>query len=170
MFERLQRTRPRRFASIAGLVVVATAMTVAARPAPAQDQPRPTFRTEANYIRVDVYATTRDGTVVEDLRRDEFRLFEDRAPQTIDQFSPVVIRRGGAVTRSDPLTPEASRQAATDARARVFVLFLDEADGSHWLSAQAALAPLAPGDYLIEVTASSGGARQRTLTAFRVVP
>jgi hypothetical protein len=47
---------------------------------------------------------------------------------------------------------------------------IDEADGSHWLSAQAALAPLAPGDYLIEVTATSGGAQQRTLTAFRVVP
>jgi VWFA-related protein len=125
MFERLARTRERRFASFAGLAVVATAILVAARPVPAQDQPRPTFRTEANYIRVDVYATTRDGTLVEDLRRDEFRLFEDRVPQAIDQFSPVLIRSGGTATRSDPLTAEASRQAATDARARVFVLFLD---------------------------------------------
>jgi VWFA-related protein len=123
MFERLARTRARRFASITGLMVVATAIIVAARPAPAQD--RPTFRTEANYIRVDVYATTRDGTLVEDLRRDEFTVLEDRAPQTIDQFSPVVIRGGGTATRSDPLTAEASRQAASDARARVFVLFLD---------------------------------------------
>jgi VWFA-related protein len=131
MLERLARTRARRFASTASLVavaataaVVATAI-VAARQAPAQIQPRPTFRTEANYIRVDVYATMRDGTLVEDLRRDEFRLFEDRAPQTIDQFSPVVIRSGGTATRSDPSTPEASLQAAADARARVFVLFLD---------------------------------------------
>ena len=49
-----------------------------------QDQPRPTFRTEANYIRVDVYATTRDGMPVTDLRRDDFEILEDRMPQTID--------------------------------------------------------------------------------------
>ena len=92
----------------------------------AQDQPRPTFRTEANYIRVDVYATTRDGTPVTDLRRDEFSLLEDRVAQAIDQFSPVIIRTGNTVpTRSDPQTPEAGRQAATEPRARVFVIFLD---------------------------------------------
>ena len=42
--------------------------------------------------------------------------------------------------------------------------------GSRWLSAQAALAPLTPGDYLIEITAAGAGAQKRTLTAFRVVP
>jgi VWFA-related protein len=47
---------------------------------------------------------------------------------------------------------------------------VDESDGSRWLTAQAALAPLAPGDYVIEVTASTGGAQRRTLTAFRVIP
>jgi VWFA-related protein len=93
----------------------------------AQDQPPPTFRTEANYIRVDVYATTRDGMAVLDLRRDEFELLEDRVPQSIDQFSPIEIRTGNVAssTRSDPRTPEDSRQAATEPRARVFVLFLD---------------------------------------------
>ncbi|HEY7186728.1 MAG TPA: VWA domain-containing protein [Vicinamibacterales bacterium] len=92
----------------------------------AQDQPRPTFHTEANYIRVDVYATTADGTPVGDLRREDFELSEDRIRQTIEQFTPVVIRAGAvAATRSDPRSPEESRQAATDSRARVFVLFLD---------------------------------------------
>jgi hypothetical protein len=47
---------------------------------------------------------------------------------------------------------------------------VDESDGSRWLAAQAALAPLAPGDYVIEVTASTGSAHTRTLTAFRVIP
>ena len=47
---------------------------------------------------------------------------------------------------------------------------VDEADGSRWLSAQTTLAPLAPGDYLIEITATEAGAQKRTLTAFRVVP
>ena len=63
-----------------------------------QDQPRPTFRTEANYVRVDAYATTKDGVPIDDLRRDEFELLEDRVPQTIDQFATVRIRGGGAPT------------------------------------------------------------------------
>ncbi|HVQ11989.1 MAG TPA: hypothetical protein VMS40_00245 [Vicinamibacterales bacterium] len=47
---------------------------------------------------------------------------------------------------------------------------IDEADGSQWTSAQVTLAPLAPGDYLIELTASAGGSERRTLAAFRVIP
>ena len=47
---------------------------------------------------------------------------------------------------------------------------MDEADGSHWVSGQIALAPLAPGDYLLEVSTTTNGAQRRTLTAFRVVP
>jgi hypothetical protein len=42
----------------------------------------------------------------------------------------------------------------------------DDRDGSRWQSTELALAPLAAGDYLIEL--SSG--EKRTLVAFRVVP
>ena len=42
----------------------------------------------------------------------------------------------------------------------------DDPDGSRWLTAQLALAPLAPGDYVIEI--ASGDAR--SIAAFRVVP
>jgi len=42
----------------------------------------------------------------------------------------------------------------------------DDADGSRWQSAELALAPLAPGDYLVELAAGNG----RTLVAFRVIP
>ena len=41
-----------------------------------------------------------------------------------------------------------------------------DADGSRWLTAQLALSPLAPGDYVIELSEGS----DRTLAAFRVVP
>ena len=41
----------------------------------------------------------------------------------------------------------------------------DDADGSRWQTAQLALAPLAPADYVIEIAAGS----RRTLAAFRVV-
>jgi len=124
MFTRLTGGR-RQFATAAAIAI---AFAIAGTPirTASQDQPRPTFRTEANYVRVDAYATTKDGVPIDDLRRDEFEILEDRVPQTIDQFATVRIRGGGApTTRSDPRTPEESRQAATEARARVFILFLD---------------------------------------------
>jgi hypothetical protein len=47
---------------------------------------------------------------------------------------------------------------------------VDEPDGSRWLTAQAALAPLGPGDYLIEIAGNEGGGERRTLVAFRLIP
>ena len=41
-----------------------------------------------------------------------------------------------------------------------------DADGSRWLTAQLALAPLAPGDYIVEIAIGD----RRSITAFRVVP
>ena len=125
MSTRVLGGRPRQIALVA-VCAQLVGGPITAQQSTAQDQPRPTFRTEANYIRVDVYATTRDGMPVTDLRREDFELLEDRAPQTIDQFSSIEIRTGNVPpTRSDPRTSEDSRQAATEPRARVFVLFLD---------------------------------------------
>jgi hypothetical protein len=45
-----------------------------------------------------------------------------------------------------------------------------DADGSRWISAPLALAPLAVGDYVIEVSAGDGGDTTKTLVAFRVIP
>ncbi|HMB80323.1 MAG TPA: VWA domain-containing protein, partial [Vicinamibacterales bacterium] len=42
----------------------------------------------------------------------------------------------------------------------------DDADGSRWMTAQLALAPLAPADYVIEIMRGD----QRMISAFRVVP
>jgi hypothetical protein len=42
----------------------------------------------------------------------------------------------------------------------------DDADGSRWVTAQLALAPLAPADYAIEIAVGD----QRMISAFRVVP
>ena len=76
------------------IVLCLAAVAAVAGQAPPQDLPRPSFRTEANYVRVDAYATTRDGAAVGDLRREDFQLLEDRVPQTIDQFSPTVSQTG----------------------------------------------------------------------------
>jgi VWFA-related protein len=104
--------------------------------AQAQTQPPPpTFRTEANYVRVDVFPTE-DGKPIADLTRADFEILEGGTPQTIDQFEHIVIRGGmPQETRREPSTVEESRQAAQNPRARVVVLFLDvnhvDVAGSH---------------------------------------
>ena len=108
---------------------------VAAAAAIAQDQPpRPTFRTEANYVRVDVYPT-KDGAPVTDLTQDDFQVVEDGAPQRIEQFERIAIRGNiPQEMRREPNTVAQSREALQNPRARVFVVFLDighvEVEGS----------------------------------------
>ena len=85
----------RRPLASAAAIVIASAIAGAPIRTASQDQPRPMFRTEANYVRVDAYTTTKDGVPIDDLRRDEFELLEDRVPQTIDQFATVRIQEAG---------------------------------------------------------------------------
>src|SRR5690242_20518395 len=117
--------------------ILALLMTAGSVALVAQDQqaPKPTFRTEANYVRVDVYPT-KDGVPVTDLTQDDFEVLDDRAPQTIDQFEHVVIRGNlPQETRAEPNTVAESRAAIQNPRARVFVVFLDighvDVGGSH---------------------------------------
>ena len=109
-------------------VVLCSALLVAGQSGttapPPQDQ-RPTFRTEANYVRVDVYPTA-GGTPVMDLRAEDFEVFEDGVPQSIRAFEHVVVRPAGPQsTRIEPNTIGESRDMARNARARVVILFLD---------------------------------------------
>jgi len=93
-----------RFRSLGWTSVAALALTIPAasdssnspgqgQGAQAPDQ-RPVFKTEANYVRVDVYPTV-DGHPVLDLRQDELQLLEDGVPQKIDAFEHVMIRPAG---------------------------------------------------------------------------
>jgi hypothetical protein len=94
-----------------------------------------------------------------------------RGPTTANKEIPTADSRSASPSRSRPLPWQMGRVSAIGAeRHWRFRCPIDEADGSHWLSAQAALAPLAPGDYLIEISARNGDAQRRILTAFRVVP
>jgi hypothetical protein len=83
------------------------ARRLAGQPSPEQ-RLRPSDRSQL--VRVDVCPTAR-AHGVGDLRRDEFQILEDRPSQAIDQFSPIVIRRGSP-SRGPPRTPE--KPAATD--------------------------------------------------------
>jgi VWFA-related protein len=98
-------------------------------------QPRPIFRTEANFVRVDAFVT-RDGVPVGDLTAADFDLLEDNVPQTIETFEHVVVRPAGPQeTRADPDSQRQGNELAADPRRRVFVVFLDDyhvsVHGSH---------------------------------------
>ena len=93
----------------------------------ARRRPPPTFRTEANYVRVDVYPT-KDDAPVADLTQADFEVLEGGAPQKIEQFERVVIRGGvpqDTAARAEHRRAKSRAMAAQNPRARVFVLFLD---------------------------------------------
>jgi VWFA-related protein len=90
-----------------------------------QETPQPTFRTEANYVRVDIYPSA-DGAPILDLRPDEIEILDNGVPQAIDRFEHVQVAAAGPQeTRIEPNTVAESRAMASDPRARVFVIFLD---------------------------------------------
>jgi hypothetical protein len=107
-----------------GLALAASTLAVgliAQTPAPKP----PTFRTEANYVRVDIYPT-KDDAPVTDLTQADFEILEGNAPQKIEQFEHVVIRQAGPQDiRVEPNTVRESLAMAQASRARLIVLFLD---------------------------------------------
>src|SRR5262249_46231679 len=119
-------------------------------------------------------------------------LFQRRGPGSGGAFVPTADLR---FRRNEQLRVEVPGDAAEGAAARlldrtgkamsvpVTAAVRDDSDGSRWHTAQLALAPLAPGDYVIEVSGRSGGSsgsgrsggpgaseERRMLAAFRVVP
>src|SRR5687767_10980864 len=113
------RGTARRAPAFSICVVAAVATLTAQQPA------QPTFRAGANYVRVDMYAT-QDGQAVNDLKAEEIEVLEDGVPQKLEDFEHVLVRpaSAGQVVR-EPDGLGASREAAGDPRARVFVIFLD---------------------------------------------
>ena len=104
------------------------------QPPPAHQPPR--LRTEVNYVRVDVYPTTRGGVPVQDLTLEDFEVSEDGTRQTVQAFEHVVVSPAGPQSlRAEPGSVRAGEQMAANPRTRVFVFFLDvphvSVEGSH---------------------------------------
>src|SRR5687768_12119828 len=115
------RGTARRAPAFSICVVAAVATLTAQQPA------QPTFRAGANYVRVDMYAT-QDGQAVNDLKAEEIEILEDGVPQKLEDFEHVLVRPASASQQGSVVEPDglrASREAAADPRARVFVIFLD---------------------------------------------
>ena len=114
-----------RLSTVLFLAVAAASLAAQGGGDAAREQTQPTFRTAANYVRVDMYAT-QDGQPVQDVRRDEIEVLEDGVPQAIEAFEHVVVRPASVQeAANEPDGLRASREAAADPRARVFVIFLD---------------------------------------------
>lgn len=129
---RTTQSARRRIAAIT--LALCPAVLIAIRQ-PEPQQPRPTFKAGADFIRVDVFAT-RDGTPIHDLQREDFEVLEDGRPQKVETFEHVLVRAAGPqTTRVEPNTVRQSEAMAADPRARVFALFLDThhvtVEGSH---------------------------------------
>jgi VWFA-related protein len=125
-----------------GLFIALTLTSLAGQQAatPPQEQPPPPqkpqpFRTEANYVRVDVYPTA-DGRPVQDLRAEDFEVFENGARQQVQAFEHVVVSPAGPQSlRVEAGSVRQGEQMAANPRNRVFVFFLDVphvgVEGSH---------------------------------------
>ena len=113
---------------LAALAFVAAAAIVGPPPQDQTPQP-PTFRTEANLVRVDVAVVDRHGEPVSSLTADDFAVEEDGIPQAVQSFK--FVTAGGQRTDgdSDSLAIRSPAHAAAEAArddVRVFVLFWDD--------------------------------------------
>ena len=97
--------------------------------AEAQDAPQqPVFRAGINFVRVDIIVTDDDGNPVVDLTIDDFEVFEDGEPQTIETFEQFLITP--AVALDEPVRAirnvfDEEREAARP-DVRLFAIFLDD--------------------------------------------
>ena len=113
-----------------GTLVVVAAIAALAGQAPSQQPAQPpTFRAEANVVRVDVTVVDRRGEPATTLTAEDFTVEEDGAPQAVTSFKfvssdgrPVAGDENSLAIRS----PEhAAAEAARD-EVRVFIIFWDE--------------------------------------------
>ena len=113
---------------INNLLVLVAALAGIAAQAPQPAQP-PTFRAEANLVRVDVTVVDRKGEPVTTLTAEDFAVEEDGAPQAVQSFK-FVSADGQPAAGDEASLPIRSREhaAAEAARddVRVFVIFWDE--------------------------------------------
>src|SRR5205823_2776973 len=91
----------------------------------------PNFRTDINYVRVDVIVSDKTGNPVNDLRQQDFEVSEDGKPQTIQSFKLINIKESTATTpvvavphRIKTVADEQMEAAKEDVR--LFGVFLDD--------------------------------------------
>jgi VWFA-related protein len=123
---------------LAAVLVAPLALGVKAQDAPAQ-QPAPpaappadqtpVFRTDINFVRVDVIVNDRQGNPVNDLRQEDFEVTEDGKPQSVQTFKLINVSEDTGVGTDPPREVrnviEEQMEAARD-DVRLFAIFLDD--------------------------------------------
>lgn len=110
--------------ALVGAAVVAAGQA----PAPVDQQPAVTFRTETNFVEVHAIVTDAKGAFVKDLTRDDFEIYEDgrlQAP-TVFSFVDVPVERPFVPMGTDgPVEPDV-RATTRTFDGRVYIVLLDD--------------------------------------------
>jgi VWFA-related protein len=100
-----------------------------ASPPPAQADQTPIFRTDLNFVRVDVIVSDRQGNPVHDLKQEDFEVAEDGKPQAIQTFKLINVSEDTGIGTDPPREVrnaiEEQMEAARD-DVRLFAIFLDD--------------------------------------------
>ena len=93
------------------------------------EPPAVTFKLEVNYVEVDAAVFDRQGRFVPDLKRDDFEVLEDGAPQDVTSFTQVDI----PIEKPEPLPLQTANAVEPDVvsnakpfEGRVYVIILDD--------------------------------------------
>ena len=89
------------------------------------DRQPPTFRTEVEYVEVDVQVTDERGAIVKELRKEDFQIFEDGRPQSIAGFAFVEVPIEAVTPRPAGIVEPDVRSNERPFAGRVYVLVLD---------------------------------------------
>jgi VWFA-related protein len=98
-------------------------------PPPGPDTQTPIFRSDINFVRVDVIVSDRQGNPVGDLKQEDFEVTEDGKPQSIQTFKLVNVREDAGVGSSPPReirNPIDEQVEAARDDVRLFAFFLDD--------------------------------------------
>ncbi len=131
------RARLLRF-TLAAVVAAPMALGLQAQNAPAQEPPAappaqpeqtPIFRTDINFVRVDVIVNDRQGNPVHNLAQEDFEVTEDGKPQAIQTFKLINVTDNSGIGSDPPREVrnviEEQMEAARD-DARLYAIFLDD--------------------------------------------
>jgi VWFA-related protein len=97
--------------------------------APADQAQTPVFRSDINFVRVDVIVNDRQGNPVNDLRQEDFEVTEDGKPQSIQTFKLINVSDDAGVGTDPPReirTPIEEQMEAARDDVRLFAIFLDD--------------------------------------------
>ena len=98
-------------------------------PTTAPEQPTPVFRSDINFVRVDVIVNDRQGNLVQDLKQEDFEVTEDGKPQSIQTFKLINVSEDAGVGTDPPREIRNAIEEQTEAArddVRLFAIFLDD--------------------------------------------